>query len=1789
MNQAKIQLSPEKKQKLNQLISTNPKIGAKVLRGLVNANVDVSEFTVPSDWTDELAAFGAGIPEGASYGVIDSPDTGSLASTVDLPIVGEVQPARELGRLLGGIGTGGALWKTGYRIGLKPGAKVASAALKKMGATGPTSQRMARKVGGVIGAATPEAIVGSVAEGVREDSWGAVLSSLPEWYTLGVGSELGLRALQKYWRKRKAGQPADRERSEAEAIIEGEISRGQQAVPPSQQKLLDEERALQEAQEESYQEALAESEPPERYKIANTPPVPESYLDDPIEFESLARTERNYANQKAAQKTDLENKGRNIKSREVEQEMYDKTREKNEAIAKENKQLDAQNKARKADKERREELARRNAKEKDSLENTVRATAEEVEADKKKTKFDATSTAGKVEESKVKKAKRLESQEFDKLNIVKNINKEIKRLSSKKKRGPADEMQLLSLKSIRTQMKGTYASYAKDGSDMWHGFKLIVIDDAPTGKGLSIKADASTKSVSELSDTALDQPYYDPKWKPEKPYSKGGTSGSQEWFYKDQFGNEKKWSMNEQGHPYQKTILDKFAEKETVTSRTDIDSFKRGEIDQYGKQIPEEMRKKTSPRSKQEKQDAQSVRLNEEGNAIVVNKALLRKQFEDKHWKTLDILDSQIPDEGTFKKIMLERARVYSLIPKDFFVENLKNPKKKGLRNYNEFVNKVAFRNIEDRSKIKANIDSHQNTPSIPGDTDVNKPSFKAKVSSELGLDNYDDLNIKKGDIVRIRSLKNVETLEQLKEQTQSTTAVRNPFGDEVKPIQPSIASPTKRTDTGKFVKTERLPAGVSGTKPSETKGKRKRLKGSKVTPRTYTIEIVSKNDEGWKGYQVGKGGVIDRTKKPKTYLKKKYEAVSMQAAEKRLDTDKFIMPTRGGSGLGDERIQPASFDERANLSDKLNELADLAGKNGNEVKVRIKEKIKNMQLNRGQAEELNKYIDDLIATESAQSSDFSFDILDEFASKSPRVVRSKNEQGLDIELQKEIEATTTEELLQEPGLFTSIQSPSSPFGLGKNKFVGNNVVKFALRRIEEMQAWQEKTLGMYSEIRKLIGLPEKSTVKEILDAKMGRVTGRGSTLDLGREKLFKLARLLDTDYVPEANPLSTGRRNAWELAADDLVKAGVEDPVVLQAYTAYRRLIDEVADHLNLPKNRRISFYLHHMFAGKAGRYTADLIASNVGLFDNAMAQRVLDIAKHAEELGEKSSDIIVSLIEQSKSPVRPRAYRGLWEREGVPDYTLDLDALTMVMIHGSSQRQMTVDVARRGHDVLSNMPLVDANGKVRSIHVKIAEYLRHVMGRPTSTREKVAQFWADSEVFNRGTDRLIEAIGVTPKGINLTKAAMKKEDGTSMYPDEAKIAVEWFDNAYRFTQTIDPQTGKPTGYFKRNSGDFLRNKIALQINDMRQALQNPALSGPVANAVYRGLIVAKLGINFAHGLTNTTQVYVNVWPKLKKGYIAQGLTDYLFSKNKKIGNRSVDELLAESGVTRDITSTEEYMGVLPSTWRSFQEKALIFSKSSEQFNRGVALLSSYRQHLDEGLSHSMAMVRARDFVTETNFAFNRAGTPPLLRGPMMRLAFMFKSYAMHQTGFTANMLSDTFGAISEKGFVQALKDGDHLELQKHVFAYATLIGGGLALLPETNIADRSTPPAADMAIEYMQGIGRYGAFGSAVNVAQGPAGDTATHFLDSGVSGLKYISALLDFMEVNASDQYDRSVNSFAKGVGSFTPTLIKKLAEGGMDADLLETLSLKKYEPQKGRKSSGGLEGLGGLSKLQGIPGL
>ena len=91
---------------------------------------DMSEFEDPDNTIqDNIAAFVAGIPEGASYGVADFGKYGDEAGTVDLPLIGEVQPAREAGRLLGGMVSGAALWKTGMRVGVPAGKRVVDSLL----------------------------------------------------------------------------------------------------------------------------------------------------------------------------------------------------------------------------------------------------------------------------------------------------------------------------------------------------------------------------------------------------------------------------------------------------------------------------------------------------------------------------------------------------------------------------------------------------------------------------------------------------------------------------------------------------------------------------------------------------------------------------------------------------------------------------------------------------------------------------------------------------------------------------------------------------------------------------------------------------------------------------------------------------------------------------------------------------------------------------------------------------------------------------------------------------------------------------------------------------------------------------------------------------------------------------------------------------------------------------------------------------------------------------------------------------------------------------------------------------------------------------------------------------------------------------------------------------------------------------------------------------------------------------------------------------------------------------
>lgn len=188
-------------------------------------------------------------------------------------------------------------------------------------------------------------------------------------------------------------------------------------------------------------------------------------------------------------------------------------------------------------------------------------------------------------------------------------------------------------------------------------------------------------------------------------------------------------------------------------------------------------------------------------------------------------------------------------------------------------------------------------------------------------------------------------------------------------------------------------------------------------------------------------------------------------------------------------------------------------------------------------------------------------------------------------------------------------------------------------------------------------------------------------------------------------------------------------------------------------------------------------------------------------------------------------------------------------------------------------------------------------------------------------------------------------------------------------------------------------------------------------------------------------------------------------------------------SGILSDIPEAREFT---PTSGLGFlsqlEEVAMAPARVSENFNRGVAFLGKYERSIGEGVEHAAAVIDGRRFVQKTHFPFNRAGTIPLFYSPGARFLLMFKSYALHQMNFSAELLEN------------AIKDGDIGPLAKHLLAYAALgsaasmaAGGGASNLPlqvghpledftPTNLANRGIlktvgGPPADMVLELLHG----------------------------------------------------------------------------------------------------------------------
>ena len=749
------------------------------------------------------------------------------------------------------------------------------------------------------------------------------------------------------------------------------------------------------------------------------------------------------------------------------------------------------------------------------------------------------------------------------------------------------------------------------------------------------------------------------------------------------------------------------------------------------------------------------------------------------------------------------------------------------------------------------------------------------------------------------------------------------------------------------------------------------------------------------------------------------------------------------------------------------------------------------------------------------------------------------------------------EGLHQAPGFFSRIVGPFSRNGLGANRMT-RWFASETMRTMDEKQAKVGKWMGEYMEIRKLVGMQDQSRLK----AMMGRMGGTDPE-QAARERLFEMARVLDTPGA--ALP------DGW-------------DNNMKQAYQRYKKMMVEVADDLGMDRDRRIGDYLHHFFAGRSGQYRATQLSSRLG---NEPGQAGRLLKKVAEEGVDDEATIesymrdLLDNVQRESTPVRERGFRALLKREAnAPDFEYDLDQLTKVYLMGAGEKWFSNSVFPRAQQILHHLPNTDMMGNATSLRREFSEYVNHLMGRSTEARQKHAIFFGQNTLFNRGFDSLVEFIGDAPQ-----RGILKKARGAGADDDEARqAATSFLDELDDAARVYDRVTGEATNNATNRRMRTMRAKIALRLEDMRQALANPALSGPVANQLYRVQIISKLGLNMAHGMINTTQTLINTWPMLKKGYTSRAIVNYTMKGSRRqIKGYDVDDLLDLSGIRGDASKVEEFIEMNGTWLGDFQNFMMAPSKMSEDFNRSVAFLGFYEQFRDAGKGHMLAMKEAVDGVQKTQFPFNRAGTPPILRGPLVRLAFMFKSYPIHQTDFSQTLIKDGIDAYRNarsagKTLAEAIEDDDVMTATKHMIAYAGAIGGAMALFPETNISDKMAPPVVGTPVSFAEGVGRYGALGSLANSLGGPFNETVRRGVMTSGAGLDLIFGLVGMADNSGGEAGVDFLRHGRKTAESFIePTSIRKLRENGFpdtNDDWLQLLSLKKYKPAEKKRSIPGV---------------
>ena len=505
------------------------------------------------------------------------------------------------------------------------------------------------------------------------------------------------------------------------------------------------------------------------------------------------------------------------------------------------------------------------------------------------------------------------------------------------------------------------------------------------------------------------------------------------------------------------------------------------------------------------------------------------------------------------------------------------------------------------------------------------------------------------------------------------------------------------------------------------------------------------------------------------------------------------------------------------------------------------------------------------------------------------------------------------------------------------------------------------------------------------------------------------------------------------------------QNPDLVAPYAELRQILDELADGLGLNLNQRISGYFPHLFDGSVGNWRANRIIS---------------------ELGQKAQNIEGIKPFEETGLIKGKALSSLRRREtGATNYNRDLESVLYTYIRGAVDKKYMDPLLRRVKNTIAKIPEVDNKGNKMYVAEELEKWVSYVVGQPTKWKHVQAMWWKNNDLFNRWVDNAVEYLGDGE-----AKGLMAKARAGNVSEQEEKSLVSFFNklvaDANEFTKKGEGM--EATGHSLKK----YRAKLALMIDDVRARLSDPAAKPVVLEKLYQIMVVNKLGFSISHGLINTTAFITNSVPFLGVRYATKGIKHFAEQKNPeaKILGRRISDIIDESGVKSDLPQEREFTSLGLGLWDKFDEVAMTPATVSEDFIRTSTFMGQYEKSIvEEGLSHYDAMAKARKLTDKTMFIYNRAGAPLLFQTPFVRFLLMFKSFTIHQTNFTFELLED------------AILKGETGPFIKHIMGYlgmagvgATILGGGMGAIGiDTRVGELSEHPfPATMEMAKNQGV---------------------------------------------------------------------------------------------------------------------